>query len=189
MKRLRALSHVVSWASNLDFPGFKHQEFPQIQHCLFTEHILKEMGIPNHLTCFLRNLYVGQEAMFRTGHGATDWFQIGKGVCQGCILSLCLFNLYAEYIMRNAGLEETQARIKIARRNINNLRYADVQFSSVTQSCLTLCDPMNCSTPGLPVHHHLPEFTQTHVHRVGDAIQPSHPPSSPFPSAPNPSQN
>ena len=124
MKRLRALSHVVSWASNLDFPGFKHQEFPQIQHCLFTEHILKEMGIPNHLTCFLRNLYVGQEAMFRTGHGATDWFQIGKGVCQGCILSLCLFNLYAEYIMRNVGLDEAQAGIKIAGRN-SNLKYAD----------------------------------------------------------------
>ena len=83
------------------------------------------MGIPDHLTCLLRNLYAGQEATFRTGHGTTDWFQIGKGVCQGCILSPCLFNLYAEYIMRNAGLEETQAGIKIARRNINNLRYAD----------------------------------------------------------------
>ena len=87
--------------------------------------ILKEMGIPDHLTCLLRNLYAGQEAEVRTGHGTTDWFQIGNGVCQGCILSLCLFNLYAEYIMRNAGLEETQAGIKIARRNINNLRYAD----------------------------------------------------------------
>ena len=86
------------------------------------------MGIPDHLTCFLRNLYAGQEgqeATVRTGHGTTDWFQIGKGVCQGCILSPCLFYLYAEYIMRNAGLEETQAGIKIARRNINNLRYAD----------------------------------------------------------------
>ena len=86
--------------------------------------ILKEMGIPDHLTCLLRNLYAGQEATVRTGHGTTDCFQIGKGVCQGCILSPCLFNLYAEYIMRNAGLEETQAGIKIAGRNINNLRYA-----------------------------------------------------------------
>ncbi|KAB0346328.1 hypothetical protein FD754_011185 [Muntiacus muntjak] len=83
------------------------------------------MGIPDHLTCLLRNLYAGQEATVRTGHGTTDWFQIGKGVRQGCILSPCLFNLHAEYIMRNAGLEEAQAGIKIARRNINNLRYAD----------------------------------------------------------------
>uniref|UniRef100_A0A4W2IIL3 RNA-directed DNA polymerase n=1 Tax=Bos indicus x Bos taurus TaxID=30522 RepID=A0A4W2IIL3_BOBOX len=83
------------------------------------------MGIPDHLTCLLRNLYAGQEATVRTGHGTTDWFQIRKGVCQGCILSPCLFNLYAEYSMRNAGLEEAQAGIKIARRNINNLRYAD----------------------------------------------------------------
>ena len=87
--------------------------------------ILKEMRIPDHLTCLLRNLYTGEEATVRTGHGTTDWFQIGKGVCQGCILSPCLFNLHAEYIMRNAGLEEAQAGIKIARRNINNLRYAD----------------------------------------------------------------
>ena len=87
--------------------------------------ILKEMGIPDHLTYLLRNLYAGQEATVRTGHGTTDWFQIGKGGCQGCILSPCLFNLYAEYIMRNAGLEETQAGIKIAGRNTNNLRYAD----------------------------------------------------------------
>ena len=87
--------------------------------------ILKEMGIPDHLTCLLRNLYAGQEATVRTGHGTTDWFQIGKGVCQGCILSPCLFNLYAEYIMQNAGLDEAQAGIKIAGRNINNLRYAD----------------------------------------------------------------
>ena len=83
------------------------------------------MGIPAHLTCLLRNLYAGQEATVRTGHGTTDWFQIGKGVCQACILSPCLFNFYAEYIMRNAGLEETQAGIKIARRYINHLRYAD----------------------------------------------------------------
>ena len=83
------------------------------------------MGIPDHPICLLRNLYAGQETTVRTAHGTTDWFQIGKGVCQGCILSPCLFNLYAEYIMRNAGLEETQAGIQIARRNINNLRYAD----------------------------------------------------------------
>ena len=87
--------------------------------------ILQEMGIPYHLTCLLRNLCAGQEARVRTGHGTTDWFQIGKGVHQGCILSPFLFNFYAEYIMRNAGLEETQAGIKIARRNLNNLRYAD----------------------------------------------------------------
>ena len=83
------------------------------------------MGIPDHLTCLLRNLYAGQEATVRTGHGPTDWFQIGKGVRQGCILSPCLFNLFAEYIMRNAGLDEAKAGIKIAVRNINNLRYAD----------------------------------------------------------------
>ena len=87
--------------------------------------ILKEMGISNHLTCLLRNLYASQEATVRTGHGTTDWFQVGKGVRQGYILSPCLFNLYAEYIMRNAGLKEAQAGIKIAGRNINNLRYAD----------------------------------------------------------------
>ena len=86
---------------------------------------LKEMGIPDHLTSLLRNLYAGQEATVRTGHGTTDWFQIGKEVCQGCMLSPCLFNLYAEYIMRNAGLDKAQAGIKIAGRNINNLRYAD----------------------------------------------------------------
>ena len=90
-----------------------------------TGKILKEMGIPDHLTCFLRTLYAGQEETVRTGHGTTDWFQIGKGVCQGCILSLCLFNLYAEYIMRNTGLKEAQPGIKVAGRNINNLRYAD----------------------------------------------------------------
>ena len=84
--------------------------------------ILKEMGIPDHLTCLLSNLYAGQEAIVRTRHGTTDWFQIGRGVCQGCLLSLCLFNLYAESIMQNAGLDEAQAGIKIARRNINNLR-------------------------------------------------------------------
>ena len=87
--------------------------------------ILKDMGIPDHLTCLLRNLYAGQEATVRTGHGTTDWFQNRKGVCQGCILSPCLFNLYAEYIMWNAELDEAQAGIRIAGRNINNLRYAD----------------------------------------------------------------
>ena len=87
--------------------------------------ILQKMGISDHLTCLLRNLYAGQEETVRTGHGITDWFQIRKGVCQGCILSPCLFNLYEEYIMRNAGLDEAQVGIKIARRNINNLRYID----------------------------------------------------------------
>ena len=87
--------------------------------------ILKEMGIPDHLICLLRNLYTGQEATVRSGHGTTDWFQIGKGVRQGYILSPCLFNLYAEYIMRNAGLDEAQAGIKIAGENISNIRYAD----------------------------------------------------------------
>ena len=92
---------------------------------MFRAKILKEIGIPDHLTCLLRSLYAGQEATVRTGLGTTDWFQIGKGVGQGCILSPCLFNLYAEYIKRNARLEEAQAGIKFARRNINNLRYAD----------------------------------------------------------------
>ena len=87
--------------------------------------ILKEMGLPDHLTCLLRNLYTDQEATVRNGHGTTDWFQIRKGVCQGCIFSPCLFNLYAEYIIRNAGLDEAQAGIKISGRNISNLRYAD----------------------------------------------------------------
>ena len=87
--------------------------------------ILKEMGMPDHLTCLLRNVYAGQEATVRTGHGTMEWFQCGKGVCQGCILSLCLFNLYAEYIMRYAGLDEAQASKKIAGRNINDLRYGD----------------------------------------------------------------
>ena len=90
-----------------------------------TMEMLQEMGIPQHLTCLLRNLCAGQEAILRTGHGITDWFQTGTGVCQGCILSLCLFNLYAEYILRNTGLDEAQAGIKIVRRNINNLIYAD----------------------------------------------------------------
>ena len=92
--------------------------------------ILKEMGTPDHLTRLLRNLYAGQEATVRTGHGTTDWFQVGKGVCQACILSPCLFNFNAEYIMRNAGLEESQAGIKIAGRNVNNLRYATLMGES-----------------------------------------------------------
>ena len=93
--------------------------------------IVKETGIPGHLTCLLRNLYAGQEARVRTGHETMDWFQIGKGVCQGCILSHCLFNVYTEYIMRNAGLDETQAGIKIARRNNNNLRYAKTSDDTI----------------------------------------------------------
>ena len=117
----------------------KAREFPKNIYFCFTDYtkafdcvdhnklwkILKEMGIPDHLICLLSNLYAGQEATVRAGHGTTDWFQKGKGVCQGCILSPCLFNLYAEYIMRYAGLEGAQAGIKIARRNLNNLRYAD----------------------------------------------------------------
>ena len=99
--------------------------------------ILKEMGIPDHLTCLLRNLYAGQEATVRTEHETTDWFEIGKGVCQGCILSPYLFNLYAEYIMKNARLEEAQAGIKIARRNFRSLRYVDHCYS-LTKSCQTL---------------------------------------------------
>ena len=105
------------------------------------------MRIPDHLTCFLRNLYAGQEATVRTGHGTTDWFQIGKGVRQGCMLSPCLFNLYAEYIMRNAGLEEAQAGIKIAGRNINNLRYADdITFTAKSEEGLQ--KPLNESERG-----------------------------------------
>ena len=95
--------------------------------------ILQETGIPDHLTCLLRNLYAGQESTVRTVHGTTDWFQNEKGVCQGCILSPCLFNLYAKYIMRNAGLDDTQAGIKISRRNISNLRYADVKVPQMWQ--------------------------------------------------------
>ena len=132
--------------------------------------ILQEMGIPDHLSCLLRNLYAGQEAKVRTGHWTTARFKIGKGIWQDYISSLCLFNLHAEYIMYKASLDEAQ-------------------LSSVTQSCLTLCDPMNRSMPGLPVHRQISEFTQTHVHRVRDAIQPSHPLSSPSPPALNPSQH
>jgi len=109
--------------------------------------ILKEMGIPDHLTCLLRNLCAGKEATVRTGHGTTDWFQIGKGVHQGHILSPCLFNLYAEYIMRNAGLEEAQAGIKIARRNINNLRYADDTTLMAESEAQTLTGTLTTKRP------------------------------------------
>ena len=184
------------------------------------------MGVPDHFTCLLRKLHMSQEATVRTGHRTNDWLKIGKGVWQGCILSSCLFNLYAEYTIRNAGLDVSQAGIKIARRNINNLRCADdttlmaeseeeqraswwrwkrrvkklaynstfktlrswplVPFHgkfccSLTKSCLTLCSPIDCSTPGFPVFHHLPEFSQTHVYWVSNAIQPSHSLLYPFP--------
>ena len=125
------------WMSNIHWIIEKARKFQKKHRFLFIDYaksfdcvdyhtlwkILKEMWIPDHLTCLLRNLYAGQEATVRTGHGTTDWFQIGKWVCQGCILSPCLFNLYTEYIMGNARLDEAQAGIKIARRNINNLRY------------------------------------------------------------------
>ena len=104
------------------------------------------MGIPDHLTCLLRNLYAGQEATVRTGHGRTDWFQIGKGVCQGYILSPCLFNLYAEYIMRNARLDEAQTGIKISGRNINNLRYAD--YTTLMAESEELKEPLDESETG-----------------------------------------
>ena len=108
---------------------------------IITLYTLKEMGIPDHLTCLLRNLYADQEATVRTGHRKTDWFQIGKGVCQGFILPPCFFNLYAEYIMRNPGLDEAQAEIRIVGRNINNLRYAD-------DTTLTAEEPLDESERG-----------------------------------------
>ena len=109
---------------NIDFCFFDYAKaFDCVDHNKLWK-ILKELGIPDHLTCLLRNLYAGQEATGRTEHGPTDWFQIGKGVCQGCILSSCLFNLYTEYIMKNTGLDEAQTGIKIALGNISNLRYA-----------------------------------------------------------------
>ena len=123
--------------------------------------ILQEMGIPDHLTCLLRNLYSGQEATVRTGHGTIDWFQIGRGVHQGCLLSPYLFDLYVE----------------------------SVQFSAVAQPCLTLCNPMNCSTSGFPGHHRLLELAQIHVHLVSYTIQPSYPLSSPSSPAFNLSQH
>ena len=109
--------------------------------------ILKEMGIPDHLTFLLRNLYAGQEATVRPGHGTTDWLQIRKGICQGCILSPCLFNLYAEYIMRNIGLDEAQAGIKMAGRNINNLKYAD-DTTLMAESKEELQEPLDESERG-----------------------------------------
>ena len=112
-------------SSNTSISAFLTMPKPLTVWITINWKILKEMGIPDHLTCLLKNLYAGQEATVRTGHGTTDWFQIGKGVHQGWILSPCLFNFYAEYIMRNTGLEEAHAGIKIAGRNINNLRYAD----------------------------------------------------------------
>ena len=116
---------------------------------------VKEMGIPDHLTCFLRNLYAGQEATVRTGHGTTDWFQIGKRACQGCILSPCLFNLHSEYIIRNAGLEEAQAGIKVAGRNISNLRYADdtiLKAESEEQLKCILMKMKDCEKAGLKLN-------------------------------------
>ena len=144
------------------------------------------MEIPYHLICLLRNLYEGQEATVRTGHGTMDWFKIGKGV-QDCTLLPCLFNFYAGYIMQNARLDELQAGIKVAGRNISNLRYADC-CCSVPKSRPTLWDPTDGSTPGFPVPHCLPDLTLTHVHWVGDAIQQSHSLSPPSPPALNLSQ-
>ena len=126
---------------NIDFCFIDYaKSFDYVDHNKLWE-ILKEMGILDHLTCLLRDLYAGQEATVRTGHGTIDWFQIGKGVRQGCILSPCLFNLYAEYIMRNAGLEETQAGIKIAGKKINNLRYADDTTLMAESEEATLATP------------------------------------------------
>ena len=139
---LSSIGSSVSWIHmcvSSQFSGSQAREFQKNIYFCFIDYakafdcvnhnklwkILKEMGISDHLTCLLRNLYARQETIVRTGHGTTDGFQIGKGVRQGCVLSRCLFNFYAEYIMGNAGLEEAQAGIKIARRNINNLRYAD----------------------------------------------------------------
>ena len=115
--------------------------------------ILKQMGIPDHLTCLLRNLYAGQEATVRTGHTTADWFQIWKRVHQGCILLPWLFNVYAEYIMWHARLDEAQSGVKIAGRNISNLRYADAAAAAakLLQSCLTLCNPIDGSPPGSPI--------------------------------------
>ena len=116
--------------------------------------ILQKMGIPNHLTCLLRNVYAGQEATVRTGHGTTDWFQIEKGVHKGCILSLCLFNFYAEYIMKNAGLEEALAGIKIVRRNLNNFRYADdtTLMPEREEELKRLLTPWNITQPLKRIH-------------------------------------
>ena len=126
-----------------------HTAFDCVDHNKLWK-ILKEVGIPDHLTCLLRNLYTGQESIVRTGRGTTDWFQIGKGVSQGCILSPCLFNLYAEYIMRNVGLNEAQAGIKIARRNISNLRYAAEKAMATHSSVLAWRIPGTAEPGGLP---------------------------------------
>ena len=149
-------------------------------YCLFdnSKHS-KELGIPDHLTCLLRNLYSGKEATVRTGHGTTDWFQIGKGVHQ----AVYFHSTHLTY------MKSTSWEMLGWKKHKVESRFSSVQLSSVAQLCPTLCDPMNRSTPGLPVHHHLPEFTQTHVHQVGDAIQPSHPLLSPSPPGPNPSQH
>ena len=139
LKRIPVITKILVTTANICWIMEKAREFQKNIYFCFIDYakafdcvdhnklwkILKEMGIPGHLTCLLRNLYAGQEATVRTGHGTTDWFQIGKGVHQGCTLSPSLFNFYAEYIMRNTGLAEAQAGIKIAGRNINNLRYAD----------------------------------------------------------------
>ena len=153
--------------------------------------------LADHLTCLLINEYAGQEATVRSGHGTTEWFQIGKGVHQGCILSPCLFNLFR--VQLNWTCWNLIWCILIGLGNIHHYNYFHLfllmffpmlLLSSVQSlSHLWLCNPVNRSTPGLPVHHQLPEFTQTHVHRVSDAIQPSHPVSSPSPSALNPSQH
>ena len=119
------VTNIYEFQKNIYFCFIDYAKaFDYVDHNILWK-ILNEMGIPDHLTCLLRNVYAGQEATVRIGHGTTDWFQTGKGVHQGCTLSPCLFNLYAEYIMRNTGLEEAQAGIKIAGRNIDNLRYAD----------------------------------------------------------------
>jgi hypothetical protein len=137
-------SYISLWSALYVFAHLK--DIYEVDHNKLWK-ILQEMGIPDHLTCLLRNLYAGQEATVRTGHGTTDGFQIGKGVCQGCILSPCLFNLYAEYIMRNAGLDEAQAGIKIAGRNINNLRYAD-DTTLMAESEEELKEPLDESERG-----------------------------------------
>ena len=137
------------------------------------------MGIPDNFTCLLKNMSAGQDAKVRTRHGTTDRFEIGKEY----IKAVYCQPAYLTYMPSTSWEMLGWMKHKL------ESRFSSVQFSSVTQLCPTLCDPMNLSTPGLPVHHQLPEFTQTHVHRVSDVIQPSHPLSSPSPLAPNPSQH
>ena len=138
------LSPILRWDPRTFLPGLFScftdcaKDFHCVDHNKLWQ-IFKEMGMPDHLTCLLRNLYAGQEATVRTGHGTTDWFQIGKGVRQGCILSPYLFNLHAEYIMRNAGLDEAQAAIKFVERNINNLRYTDTLMAESEEELKGLC--------------------------------------------------